>query len=99
MDELKITSGMNGRRVKHVAPSGKKRPNASRGRFNEVLDQVSQKSAAPTSGSDKTKKSIEIRRDLVDKYRLDLKNGAYNVRATEIADKIVQKIRDDKSKF
>ncbi len=52
------------------------------------------------SDSNETKKkrkgkgAAEIRYDLVDKFRISLERGNYLVRAQEIADKMVQKIRD-----
>ncbi len=39
----------------------------------------------------------EIRHDLVNKFRNILKDGHYSIKADEIADKIVQKIRDNKN--
>tara|TARA_Y100001960_G_scaffold4134_1_gene4501 strand:+ start:227 stop:541 length:315 start_codon:yes stop_codon:yes gene_type:complete len=39
----------------------------------------------------------EIRHDLVNKFRNILKDGSYSIKADEIADKIVQKIRDNKN--
>jgi flagellar biosynthesis anti-sigma factor FlgM len=42
-------------------------------------------------------KTSEIRHDLVNKFRNILKDGSYSIKADEIADKIVQKIRDDKN--
>ena len=41
--------------------------------------------------------SGEIRHDLVKKFRNVLKDGHYSIKADEIADKIVQKIRDNKN--
>jgi anti-sigma28 factor (negative regulator of flagellin synthesis) len=40
--------------------------------------------------------SSDIRHDLVNKYRRILESGDYEVKAGEIAEKMVQKIRDDK---
>ncbi len=42
-------------------------------------------------------KSGEIRHDLVNKFRNVLRDGNYSIKADEIADKIVQKIRDNKN--
>lgn len=38
----------------------------------------------------------EIRQDVVDKFKSLLGNGGYKVKADEIADKMVQKIRENK---
>jgi len=42
----------------------------------------------------KGKGATEVRYDLVNDFRLSLERGNYLVRAQEIADKMVQKIRD-----
>ena len=48
--------------------------------------------------STKSKKITgEIRHDLVNKFRNVLRDGNYSIKADEIADKIVQKIRDNKN--
>ena len=39
----------------------------------------------------------EIRHDLVNKFRNVLKDGTYSIKADEIADKLVQNIRDNKN--
>lgn len=39
----------------------------------------------------------EIRQDLVNKFKNVLSNGSYEVKANEIADKIVQKIKEHKN--
>ena len=41
--------------------------------------------------------SGEIRHELVNKFRNVLRDGNYSIKADEIADKIVQKIRDNKN--
>ena len=39
----------------------------------------------------------EIRHDLVNKFRSVLQDGTYSIKADEIADKLVQNIRDNKN--
>lgn len=99
MDELNITSKLNGRNAKNGANPVKKQKNIPKESFNDVLDRITLKSAAPKKGFDKSKRSSEVRHDLVNKYRLDIKKGDYDVKSLNIADKIVQKIRDEKYKF
>ena len=41
----------------------------------------------------------EVRHELVNKFRNVLQDGNYSIKADEIADKIVQKIRDNKNHF
>ncbi|MFQ5672196.1 MAG: flagellar biosynthesis anti-sigma factor FlgM [Nitrospinales bacterium] len=52
-----------------------------------------------SSGKNRNSPPTEIRRDLVKKFRRVLKEGAYEVKAEEIADKIVQKIREEKDRI
>ena len=58
-----------------------------------TLSETSKNQAVPIS--DKT--TGEIRHDLVNKFRNVLRDGNYSIKADEIADKIVQKIRDNKN--
>ncbi len=56
--------------------------------FKEVLKNVAQKSeGAP-----------EIRRDLVEQYKATLASGTYEIKARELAEKMVQKIRENKTR-
>ena len=47
---------------------------------------------------DKGAGSSEIRRELVDKYKVSLANGTYEVKAHELAEKMIQKIREGKTR-
>jgi anti-sigma28 factor (negative regulator of flagellin synthesis) len=47
---------------------------------------------------DKTKVPPKIRQDMVDKYKVSLANGTYEVKAQELAEKMIQKIREDKTR-
>jgi flagellar biosynthesis anti-sigma factor FlgM len=65
---------------------------------SEIVDRVtlseSSKAQAPSKVS--ASNTGDIRRDLVQKFKTVLANGSYEVKADEIADKIVQKIREQK---
>jgi len=63
------------------------------------VDQVtlSETSKAQASASEVKSVASEIRQDLVNKFRDILQKGSYEVKANEIADKIVQKIRENKN--
>lgn len=50
------------------------------------------------SAVDKTMGSSEIRQDLVTKYKVSLANGTYEVKAQELAEKMIQKIRESKTR-
>ena len=56
--------------------------------FQDVLKSVT----AKVEGSDK------IRQDMVNKYKVSLANGTYEVKAQELAEKMIQKIREDKTR-
>ena len=49
--------------------------------------------------SSKNKKGIvsDVRYDLVKKYRENLADGSYRIKSNELADKIVQKVKENKS--
>jgi anti-sigma28 factor (negative regulator of flagellin synthesis) len=45
-----------------------------------------------------SKKEGAIRQDMVNKYKNSLANGTYEVKAQELAEKMIQKIREDKTR-
>ncbi len=57
---------------------------------NDVV-RLSTASRSPATG-----RGGEIRRDVVEKYKSMLGDGNYQIKAEEIADKMVQKIRENK---
>jgi anti-sigma28 factor (negative regulator of flagellin synthesis) len=89
---LDSTSGENltPRRLEQEAPSNKKpgSPPAQNVSFQKVLK----------SAVDKVAGSPEIRKDLVNKYKVSLANGTYEVKAQELAEKMIQKIRESKTR-
>jgi anti-sigma28 factor (negative regulator of flagellin synthesis) len=46
----------------------------------------------------KTEGSPAIRQDVVNKYKISLANGTYEVKAQELAEKMIQKIREEKTR-
>jgi len=89
---LNSTPGKNlpPRRVEQEVPSKKNsedRP-AQKVSFREIL-----KGVVDTTGS-----SPEIRQELVNKYKASLANGTYEVKAQELAEKMIQKIREEKAR-
>ena len=56
--------------------------------FQKVLKDAAVEAAA----------SPEIRQGLVQKYRISLANGTYEVKAEELAEKMIQKIRESKTR-
>ncbi len=89
---LDSTSGKNltPRRLEQEVPSKKNSENrpTQNASFQEVLKNV----------ADKTEGSPEIRQDLVNKYKVSLANGTYEVKAQELAEKMIQKIRENKTR-
>lgn len=68
--------------------------------FKETLDKATQSASLKDIKEGKPPPSAsEIRYDLVNKFRNDLKSGVYEVKSNEIADKIVQKIREEKDQI
>ncbi len=63
------------------------------------LDRVTLSEVSKNKDTSKAPKGTtsEIRHDLVNKFRSVLQDGTYSIKADEIADKIVQKIRDNKN--
>ena len=64
-------------------------------------DQVSLSESSKIKASMKGQKKIvsDVRYELVKKYREVLDSGTYVVKAEELADKIVQKIRENKNRM
>jgi flagellar biosynthesis anti-sigma factor FlgM len=78
---------------------GAKSSARSSGTSGNSLDRVTLSEVSKNqTPSKKTKGTTsEIRHDLVNKFRNVLRDGTYSIKADEIADKIVQKIRDNKN--
>ncbi len=89
---LDPASGKNltSRRLEQEVPSKKNSENqpTQKVSFKEILKSV----------AGKTQGSPEIRQDLVDKYKVSLANGTYEVKAQELAEKMIQKIRENKTR-
>jgi flagellar biosynthesis anti-sigma factor FlgM len=63
----------------------------------ETQDRVTLSSTSRTPASRSVGTGGEVRQDLVNKYKAILQKGSYRVKSEELADKMVQKIRDDKN--
>ena len=73
----------------------KKNPETS----GNIPDRITLSETSKNKPVTKESKNVtgEIRHDLVNKFRNVLQDGSYSIKADEIADKIVQKIRDNKN--
>ena len=99
MNELEPTLKLvRGNTAKSDA-KGAKNSARSTGPSGNSLDRVTLSEVSKNKTPSKTSKSTtsEIRHDLVNKFRNVLRDGTYSIKADEIADKIVQKIRDNKN--
>lgn len=98
MNEIFPTVNSIKQRQANRASSTKETAVSGADSFKEKLDRVtiSKASKAIVNSEPKRKKSSEIRYDLVKKFQKELKKGFYEIKADAIAEKMVQKIRDDK---
>jgi len=88
--QLDPTSGkkLTPKELEPNATSKKAFESQSKVSFQEVLKSV----------VDKTEGSPAIRQDVVNKYKISLANGTYEVKAEELAEKMIQKIREEKTR-
>jgi flagellar biosynthesis anti-sigma factor FlgM len=101
--------------MNEINPTGKIGRRSAIKNTNAKITQTKGDTAIPTGGQDKVTLSTtskvkgvkkagisvatDVRRDLVAKFKSHLRDGTYVVKAEEIADKIVQKIRENKNKM
>lgn len=69
----------------------------ARGRKKDIKnDSVTISSKAVLLGESKeSKKSPEIRTDLVEKYKKDINNGTYKIKTEEIVEKMIAKLKEE----
>lgn len=101
MNELEPTIKIGRRNNVNGAIKGSSKSVTRSKASSETVDRVTLSEPSKAQASSTTKKSIasEIRHELVNKFRDILKSGSYEVKANEIADKIVQKIRENKNRL
>jgi len=99
MNELEITTKIGRRKPVNGSAKGKIKPTSGKSSSPGNVDKVTLSGSSKAQASANPSKAItsEIRHDLVNKFRDVLQNGSYEVKANEIADKIVQKIRENKN--
>jgi anti-sigma28 factor (negative regulator of flagellin synthesis) len=97
MNKLEPTLKLvRGNAVKSDLKGGRKSGPSGKSLDRVTLSEVS-KNQVPSKGSKDN--AGEIRHDLVNKFRNVLRDGTYSIKSDEIADKIVQKIRDNKNQL
>ena len=99
MNELEATTKIGRRNAVNGSTKGSNKTETGIKSSSGNVDRVtlSEPSKAQASASKNKVIASEIRHELVNKFRDILKNGSYEVKANEIADKIVQKIRENKN--
>ena len=99
MNKLEPTIKIGRQNTLDRPAKGKNKPAAGKPSSPKNIDQVtlSKPSKTQASASGVTSAASKIRQDLVNKFRDILQKGSYEVKANEIADKIVQKIRENKN--
>ena len=99
MNELKPTLKLVRRNTVKSASNRATNSAKSSGPFGKALDRVTLSKVSKKQDTSKVSNGTksEIRHDLVNKFRNILQDGTYSIKADEIADKIVQKIRDNKN--
>ena len=98
MNKLEITTKIGRRNQINGSAEGKNKPVTENKLSSEHVDKatLSEPSKAQASASKSKATTSEIRHELVNKYRTVLQNGSYEVKANEIAEKIVQNIQENK---
>ena len=100
MNELKLTHKLVKRNATKSDSKGIRISTKSSGPSGKTLDRITLSEVSKNQDTSKASKkgtTSEIRHDLVNKFRNVLRDGTYSIKADEIADKIVQKIRDNKN--
>ena len=97
MNELEPTLKLvRGNTVKSDSKGGRSSRPSGKSLERVTLPKVS-KNQVPSKGSKGI--AVEIRHDLVNKFRNVLRDGTYSIKSDEIAEKIVQKVRDNKNQL
>jgi flagellar biosynthesis anti-sigma factor FlgM len=101
MNKLEITTKIGRKNLIKGSAEGKKKPVTENKLSSGHVDKVtlSEPSKAQASASKSKANANEIRHELVNKFRNVLQNGSYEVKSNEIADKIVQNIRESKHRL
>ena len=101
MNKLEITTKIGRRNQIKGSAEGKNKPvignKLSSGHVDKVI--LSEPSKIQASACKSKATADEIRHELVNKFREVLQNGSYEVKSNEIAEKIVQNIRENKHRL
>ena len=98
MNKLDPTIKISRRDPVNGPAKGKNKPVTGKLSSSKDVDRVTLSETSKTQAGGIKTIASEIRQDLVNKFRNVLQDGSYQVKADEIADKIVQKIRENKNR-
>ena len=101
MNKLNMTLKINNNEALKI--ESKKNSNKNKANFIDIKnnrDKVSLSSNSKTDNSNKIKTKIvtDVRYELIKKYRTILSDGTYKIKSDELADKMIQKIKENKNK-
>ena len=101
MDKLNIVLKTNERNFAAQEDTLKSAKNTSSNTMKETKPDRISLSESYKGNSSINKKGIvsDVRYDLVKKYRENLADGSYQIKSDELAEKIVQKVKENKSTF
>ena len=99
MNKLESTIKIGRQSTANGSAKGKTKAVVGKSSSTKNVDKVTLSKTSKTQASTSEVKNVasEIRQDLVTKFRDILEKGSYEVKANEIADKIVQKIKENKN--
>ena len=101
MNKLEITTKIGRQNPINGTAEGKNKPVTGNKLSSVHVDKVtlSEPSKAQSSSGKSKATANEIRHELVNKFRNILQNNFYEVKSNEIAEKIVQNIRENKNRL
>ena len=101
MNKLNIALKINRSESLKIEPkktSNKKNDNVINIKNNRDKVSLSNSSKIETSTKIKNKIASDVRYELIKKYRTVLAEGNYKIKSDELADKMIQKIKENKNK-
>ena len=101
MNKLNIALKINRSESLKIEPkniSNKKNERAADIKNNNDKVSISNNSKTDNSAKIKTAIASDVRYELIKKYRTILSDGTYKIKSDELADKMIQKIKENKNK-
>jgi len=101
MNKLNIALKINRSESLKIEPkniSNKKNERAANVKNNNDKVSISNNSKTDNSAKIKTAIASDVRYELIKKYRTILSDGTYKIKSDELADKMIQKIKENKNK-